>query len=40
METKLGGGGGVDRFILLGITFDTDLDKMFNLNFIDRISNI
>ena len=29
---------GVDGFKLLGITFDTDLDKMLTLNFIDKIS--
>ena len=40
IKTKWKLNWGVDRFILLGITFDTDLDKMFNLNFIDRISNI
>ena len=31
---------GVDRFKLLGITFDTDLDKMLTLNFADKIANI
>ena len=31
---------GVDRFKLLGITFDTNLDKMLTLNFTDKISNI
>ena len=31
---------GVNRFKLLGITFDTDLDKMLTLNFTDKIANI
>ena len=31
---------GVHRFKLLGITFDTDLDKMLTLNFTDKIANI
>ena len=31
---------GVDRFKLLGITFDTDLDKIWALNFTDKIANI
>ena len=31
---------GVNRFKLLGITFDTDLDKMLTLNFSDKLSNI
>ena len=36
METKLGS----NRFKLLGITFDTDLDKMLTLNFTEKIANI
>ena len=31
---------GEDRFKLLGITFDSDLDKMLTLHFTDKISNI
>ena len=31
---------GVNRFKLLEITFDTDLDKMLILNFSDKLSNI
>ena len=30
---------GVDRFKLLGITFDTDLDKILTLKFTDKIAN-
>ena len=30
----------VNRFKLLGITFDTDLDKMLALNCSDKLSNI
>ena len=29
----------VNKFKLLGITFDTDLDKMLTLNFSDKLSN-
>ena len=40
IKTKWKLNWGVDRFKLLGITFDTDLDKMLTLNFTDKISNI
>ena len=40
IKTKWKLNWGVDRFKLLGITFDTDLDKMLTLNFTDKISKI
>lgn len=40
IKTKWKLNWGVNRFKLLGITFDTDLDKMLTLNFLDKISNI
>ena len=40
IKTKWKLNWGVNRFKLLGITFDTDLDKMLTLNFSDKLSNI
>ena len=40
IKTKWKSNLGVNRFRLLGITFDTDLDKMLTLNFSDKLSNI
>ena len=40
IKTKWKLNWGVDRFNHLGITFDTDLDKMLTLKFADKISNI
>ena len=40
IKTKWKLNWGVNRFKLLGITFDTDLDKMLTLNFTDKIANI
>ena len=40
MKTKWKLNWGINRFKLLGITFDTDLDNMLTLNFCDRLSNI
>ena len=42
IKTKWKLNWGVNRFKLLGITFDTDLDKMLTLNFTDKmkLSNI
>ena len=40
IKTKWKLNWGVNRFTLLGITFDTNLEKMLTLNFTDRIANI
>ena len=40
IKTKWKLNWGVNRFKLLGITFDTDLDKMLTLNFTDKIAKI
>lgn len=40
IKTKWKLNWGVNRFKLLGITFDTDLDKMLTLNFPDKLSTI
>ena len=40
IKTKWKLNWGINRFKLLGITFDTDLDKMLTLNFSDKLSNI
>ena len=40
IKTKWKLNWGVNRFKLLGITFDTDLNKMLTLNFTDKIANI
>ena len=40
IKTKWKLNWGVNKFKLLGITFDTDLDKMLTLNFTDKKANI
>ena len=40
IKTKWELNWGVDRFKLLGITLDTDLDKILALNFSPKISNL
>ena len=40
IKTKWKLNWGVNRFKLLGITFDIDLDKILNLNFSEKLSNI